>query len=109
MDLLDKEGNERGFVEPKFVNGRPVLEDLWVGKARFAISVASTATPLHRHPTTACSKSPAPKYVHLEAAERFGVQKIYFTGGEVFVNEDVLQVRRNGTKSSFPVFGWRWK
>jgi hypothetical protein len=30
---------------------------------------------------------------HLEAAERFGVQKIYFTGGEVFVNEDVLQRR----------------
>ena len=28
---------------------------------------------------------------HLEAAASFGVQKIYFTGGEVFVNEDVLQ------------------
>jgi MoaA/NifB/PqqE/SkfB family radical SAM enzyme len=30
---------------------------------------------------------------HLEDAAAFGVQKIYFTGGEVFVNEDVLQGR----------------
>ena len=30
---------------------------------------------------------------HLEAAAAFGVQKIYFTGGEVFVNEAVLHGR----------------
>ena len=30
---------------------------------------------------------------HFEAAGRSGVQKIYFTGGEVFVNEDVLRGR----------------
>jgi MoaA/NifB/PqqE/SkfB family radical SAM enzyme len=28
--------------------------------------------------------------LHLEDARQFGVQKIYFTGGEVFVNDDVL-------------------
>jgi molybdenum cofactor biosynthesis enzyme MoaA len=30
---------------------------------------------------------------HLEDASRFGLQKIYFTGGELFVNDDVLRGR----------------
>jgi hypothetical protein len=37
---------------------------------------------------------------HLEDAARFGVQKIYFTGGEIFVNEDVLR-RRAERNSEF--------
>jgi sulfatase maturation enzyme AslB (radical SAM superfamily) len=94
MDLLDKEGNERGFVEPKFVDGRSVLEDLWVMQG-------SICDLRCRHCYTASSPSnnrlqqitSAEIRPHLEAAERFGVQKIYFTGGEVFVNEDVLQSR----------------
>ncbi|MFQ5926727.1 MAG: radical SAM protein, partial [Terriglobia bacterium] len=35
---------------------------------------------------------------HLDAAARCGVQRIYFTGGEVFVNEDVLRDRAERNK-----------
>src|SRR5215831_3040014 len=94
LELFDGYGNERGFVDPKYLNGRPVLEDLWVMQG-------SICDLLCKHCYTASSPSnnrlqqitSAELRPHLEAAARFGVQKIYFTGGEVFVNEDVLQGR----------------
>src|SRR5215469_10352653 len=94
LELFDRNGNERGFVDPKFVDGRPVLEDLWVMQG-------SVCDLRCKHCYTASSPSngrleqitSAELRPHLEAAARFGVQKIYFTGGEVFVNEDVLQGR----------------
>jgi MoaA/NifB/PqqE/SkfB family radical SAM enzyme len=94
MDLLDKEGNERGFIEPKFVDGRPVLEDLWVMQGSICdlrckhCYTASSPSDNRLQQITSAELRP-----HLEAAARFGVQKIYFTGGEVFVNGDVLQGR----------------
>jgi sulfatase maturation enzyme AslB (radical SAM superfamily) len=94
LDLFDRNGNERGFVDPKCVDGRPVLEDLWVMQG-------SICDLRCRHCYTASSPSnnrleqitSAELLPHLEAAANFGVQKIYFTGGEVFVNEDVLHGR----------------
>src|SRR6266567_661322 len=94
LSLFDRHGNDRGFVEPKFAGGRPVLEDLWIMQG-------SICDLRCRHCYTASSPSSnrleqitsAELRPHLEAAATFGVQKICFTGGEVFVNEDVLQGR----------------
>jgi sulfatase maturation enzyme AslB (radical SAM superfamily) len=94
LELSDRHGNERGFVDPKLVSGRPALEDLWVMQG-------SVCDLRCKHCYTASSPSnnrlqqitSAELQPHLEAAADFGVGKIYFTGGEVFVNEDVLQGR----------------
>lgn len=94
LELLDRNENERGFVDPKYVNGRPALEDLWVMQG-------SICDLRCKHCYTASSPSDnrlqqimsAELRPHLDAAASFGVQKIYFTGGEVFVNEDVLRGR----------------
>jgi sulfatase maturation enzyme AslB (radical SAM superfamily) len=94
LALLNTRGEQRGFVEPKRAGGRPVLEDLWVMQG-------SLCDLKCKHCYTASSPSNnrleqiafAELRPHLEEAAAFGVRKIYFTGGEVFVNEDVLRGR----------------
>src|SRR5262249_16328951 len=94
LGLFDQSGNERGFVDPKDVNGRPVLEDLWIMQGSICdlrckhCYTASSPSNNRLQQITSTELRP-----HLEAAASFGVQKIYFTGGEVFVNEDVLRGR----------------
>ena len=92
--LTSPKGEHRGFVDPKTRNGRPVLEDLWVMQG-------SLCDLKCKHCYTASSPSNDTLEQirfdelrpHLDDARSFGVQKIYFTGGEVFVNEDVLRGR----------------
>jgi MoaA/NifB/PqqE/SkfB family radical SAM enzyme len=94
LDLVNPRGEHRGFVDPKRFGGKPALEDLWVMQG-------SLCDLRCKHCYTASSPSNnrleqitfAELTAHLEDAARFGVQKIYFTGGEVFVNEDVLRAR----------------
>src|ERR1041385_592051 len=91
LELRDGKGNQRGFVDPKRVDGRPVLEDLWVMQGSVCdlrckhCYTASSPSNNRLQQITSVELRP-----HLEAAANFGVQKIYFTGGEVFVTEDVL-------------------
>ncbi len=94
LELVNLLGEERGFVEPKRLGSRPVLEDLWVMqgtlcdlRCKHCYTASSPAN--HRLQQIAFAEL-AP---HLEDAARFGAQKIYFTGGEVFVNEEVLSGR----------------
>jgi sulfatase maturation enzyme AslB (radical SAM superfamily) len=94
LELVNAKGEHRGFVEPKRVAGRPAIEDLWIMQG-------SLCDLKCKHCYTASSPannrlqqiSFAELRPHLEDAAAFGVQKIYFTGGEVFVNEDVLRQR----------------
>jgi hypothetical protein len=94
LALSNARGERRGYVEPKQIDGRPVLEDLWVMQG-------SVCDLKCKHCYTASSPSNnrleqisfSELRPHLEDAARFGVQKIYFTGGEVFVNGDVLRGR----------------
>ncbi len=94
LELLSPKGEQRGWVEPKRVNGRPVLEDLWVMQG-------SICDLKCKHCYTASSPanerleqiSFAELRPHLDDAARFGAQKIYFTGGEVFVDREVLRGR----------------
>ncbi len=91
---MNARGEQRGFVDPKNLGGQPVPEDLWVMQG-------SLCDLRCKHCYTASSPSNnrleqigfAELAPHLEDAARFGVQKICFTGGEVFVNEDVLRGR----------------
>jgi hypothetical protein len=91
LDLFDHDG---GFVDPKYSGNRPILEDLWVMQGSICdlrckhCYTASSPTNNRLQQITSAELRP-----HLEDATRFGVQKIYFTGGEVFVNEDVLHGR----------------
>jgi MoaA/NifB/PqqE/SkfB family radical SAM enzyme len=94
LELLNARGEQRGYVEPKRVDGRHVVEDLWVMQG-------SVCDLKCRHCYTASSPSNnrleqisfSELRPHLEDAGRSGVQRIYFTGGEVFVNDDVLRGR----------------
>src|SRR5688572_28201585 len=94
LELLNVRGGERGYVHPKQVDGHHVIEDLWVMQG-------SVCDLKCRHCYTASSPSNnrleqisfSELRPHLEDASRSGVQKIYFTGGEVFVNDDVLRGR----------------
>ncbi len=94
IDLVGLQGEQRGFVDLKQRDGRPVLEDLWVMQG-------SLCDLKCKHCYTA--SSPTNHLLeqirfdelrpHLDDARSYGVQKIYFTGGEVFVDEDVLAGR----------------
>ncbi len=95
LELVNAKGEQRGYVDPKRNGqGRPVLEDLWIMQGSVCdlkcthCYTASSPTN-HRLEQIACAELRP----HLEAAARFGVRKIYFTGGEVFVNRDVLEGR----------------
>jgi hypothetical protein len=94
LELSNARGEGRGYVEPSQVAGRYVLEDLWVMQG-------SVCDLRCKHCYTASSPSNnrleqisfSELRPHLEGAGRFGVRKIYFTGGEAFVNDDVLSGR----------------
>src|SRR5215472_14306248 len=92
LELSDGNGNQRGYVDPKCLGGRPVLEVLWVMQGSICDlrckHCYTASSPLNNRLEQIASAELRP---HLEAAANFGVQKIYFTGGEVFVNERVLQ------------------
>lgn len=94
LDLISPRGENRGFVDPKLAEGRPVLEDLWIMQGSLCdlrckhCYTASSPTADHLGQITSVELAP-----HLADAARFGVSKIWFTGGEVFVNRDVLQGR----------------
>lgn len=94
LQLHNARGEERGFVDPKHSSGRPVLDDLWIMQG-------SLCDLRCKHCYTASSPSNnrlqqiafSELKPHLEDAACFGLQKIYFTGGEVFVNADILRGR----------------
>lgn len=94
LKLVNPRGEERGFVEPERIEGRPVLEDLWVMQGSVCdlrcthCYTASSPANGRLEQITFAELRP-----HLEESARFGVRKIYFTGGEVFVNENVLRGR----------------
>ena len=94
LELFDRNGNERGFVDPKSLDGRPILEDLWVMQGSICDlrckHCYTASSPSNNRLEQITSNELRP---HLDAAAKAGVQKIYFTGGEVFVNEDVLHGR----------------
>jgi len=94
IELFNAKCERRGFVEPKRFNGRLVLEDLWIMQGSLCdlrcthCYTASSPGNNRLQQITLDELRP-----HLDDAARFGVEKIYFTGGEVFVNEDVLRGR----------------
>jgi sulfatase maturation enzyme AslB (radical SAM superfamily) len=94
LELVGPRGEQRGFVDPKTVAGRPVLEDFWVIEGSLCDlrckHCYTASSPANRRLEQIAFAELAP---HLEDAARFGAQKIYFTGGEVFVNDDVLRGR----------------
>jgi len=94
LELLNAKGEQRGFVEPKRVAGRPLLEDLWIMQGSLCdlrcTHCYTASSPSNHHLEQIAFSELAP---HLDDARRFGVAKIYFTGGEVFVNQDVLRNR----------------
>ena len=94
LELVNQRGEERGFVEPKRLGSRPVLEDFWVMQGTLCDlrckHCYTASSPANNRLQQIAFAELAP---HLEDAARFGVQKIYFTGGEVFVNDEVLRGR----------------
>jgi len=96
--LVNPRGEERGFVDPKRFAGQPVLEDLWVMQGTICDlrckHCYTASSPANNRLEQIAFAELAP---HLEDAGRCGVQKICFTGGEVFVNEKMLrgQTERN--------------
>src|SRR5947199_5981717 len=92
LELVNQRGEHRGFVEPKAIDGQFALEDLWVMQGSVCDlrckHCYTASSPGNNRLEQIASAELAP---HLEDAARFGVQKICFTGGEVFVNGDVLR------------------
>ena len=94
LELINARGEQRGFVDPMQDSGEYVLEDLWIMQG-------SVCDLRCKHCYTESSPvnnrlqqiTPSELRPHLQEARRFGVKKIYFTGGEVFVNDDVLRGR----------------
>src|SRR5437660_10030419 len=101
IELAGAKGESRGFVDPKIVDGRPVLEDLWVMQGSLCDLKCkhcyTASSPMNDTLEQIGFDEMRP---HLDDARRFGVRKIYFTGGEVFVNHDVLR-RHAATNEEF--------
>lgn len=92
--LTKSNGEQRGFVDPKRCGVGPVLEDLWVMQGSICDLKCkhcyTASSPRNQHLEQILFAELRP---HLEDAVKFGVQRVCFTGGEVFVNEDVLKGR----------------
>jgi hypothetical protein len=94
IQMTGAKGEIRGFVDPKTKSGSPALDDLWIMQGSLCdlkckhCYTASSPTTDTLEQIRFDELRP-----HLDEACSFGVQKIYFTGGEVFVNEDVLRAR----------------
>jgi len=94
IELTGPKGEQRGFVNPQSRKGRAAIDDLWIMQG-------SLCDLKCKHCYTASSPTNdtleqirfAELRPHLDDARSFGVRKIYFTGGEVFVNKDVLRGR----------------
>ena len=92
LKLESDRGERRGFVDPKRSGSRYVLEDLWIMQGSVCdlhCKHCYTASSTFNHRLEQILFSELKP--HLEDAAEAGVQKIYFTGGEVFVNGDVLR------------------
>src|SRR5262245_58721439 len=89
--LVSAKGEPRGFVEPRLESGRPVLEDLWIMQGSLCDLKCkhcyTASLPSNDRLGQIAFSELCP---HLEAAREYGVRRIYFTGGEVFVDRDVL-------------------
>lgn len=92
LALTNAKGEARGFVEPKQVDGRLVLEDLWVMQGSLCdlkcTHCYTASSPTNDRLQQIRFEELRP---HLDDAVRFGVKRIYFTGGEAFVNRAVLR------------------
>jgi MoaA/NifB/PqqE/SkfB family radical SAM enzyme len=98
LQLSNERGEQRGYVDPMPASGGSRLEDLWIMQG-------SVCDLKCKHCYTASSPqnnrlqqvTPAELRPHIEEAKQLGVRTIYFTGGEAFVNDDVL--RRRSTRN----------
>ena len=92
IQLASPKGERRGYVDPLLRDGSPVLEDLWVMQGSLCDLKCkhcyTASSPLNN---TLEQIGFDEMRAHFDDARRFGVRKIYFTGGEVFVNHDVLR------------------
>jgi len=92
ISLTNSKGERRGYVEPKARNGRPELEDLWIMQGSLCDLKCkhcyTASSPINNTLEQIRFEELRP---HLDVARTFGAQKIYFTGGEVFVTEEVLR------------------
>lgn len=92
LRLIGDRGEQRGYVDPMPVSGGRRLEDLWIMQG-------SVCDLRCKHCYTASSPgnnrlqqiTPAELRPYIQEAKQLGVRTIYFTGGEVFVNDDVLR------------------
>jgi len=94
IQLNGSNGEQRGFVEPQRKDGSPALDDLWVMQGSLCdlkCKHCYTASSPTNHTLQQIRFEELRP--HLDDARSLGVRKIYFTGGEVFVNEDVLRGR----------------
>ncbi|MBL7055339.1 radical SAM protein, partial [Candidatus Woesearchaeota archaeon] len=82
-----------GFVEFKILNNLPQLDDLWfMLGSRCNLSckhcyVASSPTNDNLEQMSLEDVMP-----FLEEAKSFGLKNIYFTGGEPFINKDIIEI-----------------
>jgi MoaA/NifB/PqqE/SkfB family radical SAM enzyme len=81
-------------VAPKFAGGKPSLDDLWIMQGSLCDLKCkhcyTGSSPTNDRLQQIAFNELEP---HLVAAAAHGVERIYFTGGEAFVNEDVLRGR----------------
>ncbi len=104
LDLTGPRGEARGYVDPIQAGGAARIEDLWIMQGSICdlkckhCYVGSSPDNHRLEQITFRELRP-----HLDDAARFGVRTIYFTGGEPFVNAEVLQGRaqRNGQNEEF--------
>jgi molybdenum cofactor biosynthesis enzyme MoaA len=94
IDLAGSKGELRGFVDPQMKSGTPALDDLWVMQGSLCDLKCkhcyTPSSPTNHRLEQIRFEELRP---HLDDARSFRIGKIYFTGGEVFVNEDVLRGR----------------
>ena len=92
LKLRNEAGERCASLEFQRVEGRPKLDDLWFIWSRCNLECAHCYVGSSPHNDTLEPMSLEEILPFLDEASRFGVENIYFTGGEPFIHREIVPI-----------------
>lgn len=93
MQLMQEQKQKPGYVEFKILNNKPQLDDLW-----FMVGSRCNLSCKHCYVASSPTNNTLEQITFdevqslVEEAKEFGLKNIYFTGGEPFINKDIMKI-----------------
>jgi MoaA/NifB/PqqE/SkfB family radical SAM enzyme len=101
MQVLSEQQEQQkpGFVEFKHIHGKPKIDDLW-----FMLGSRCNLSCKHCYVGSSPTNDTLQQMTlgevkrFLEEAKGFGLEHVYFTGGEPFINNEILEILEEALK-----------